>query len=149
MTTAILDPGRVVLGATARDKTMAIEMVGGLLVRDGLADEGYVQSMLEREASMSTYVGSGIAIPHGMTADLVRETGLALVQFPAGVKFGDEIAHVLIGIAAKGDEHLGVLSNLAEVLKDGFTAGRLCRATSSQEVMDLLCRPSSWEGERP
>lgn len=148
MATPVLDPRRIILGASAPDKAAAIRMVGRLLVRDGLADEGYVESMLEREASVSTYVGNGIAIPHGLTADLVRETGLAFVQFPAGIRFDGEVAYVLIGIAAKGDEHLGILANLAGILQDESVANRLCRATSIQDVTDLLCLPSSQEGEK-
>lgn len=149
MTTVVLDPRRIILGASARDKVRAIKLVGSMLVRDGLADEGYVASMLEREASMSTYVGNGIAIPHGMTADLVRETGLAFAQFPAGVDFDGETAYVLIGIAAKGEEHLDVLANLAAVLEDEAIACRLWTTTSTRDVIDLLCKSPSQEGEGP
>ena len=147
MATSVLHPSRIALGASARDRAEAIELVGSLLVRDGLADEGYVESMQEREASMSTYVGNGIAIPHGMTADLVRETGLAFAQFPSGIDFEGEKAYVLIGIAAKGEEHLGVLANLAAILEDESIACRLWTAASIQDVMNLLCGTPQQGGE--
>ncbi|MFI6575295.1 PTS sugar transporter subunit IIA [Nocardiopsis sp. NPDC050513] len=128
------------LGRTAADRADAVDQCGALLVELGAVEPGYVPAMHEREASISTFVGEGIAIPHGTDASrsLVKETALAFVQFPDGVDWGGSTAYVAIGIAASGDEHLGVLSSLASVLTDPERAARLRSVTDPSEVLALL-----------
>ncbi|MFD6953690.1 PTS sugar transporter subunit IIA [Nocardiopsis sp. TSRI0078] len=128
------------LGRTAADRAEAIDQCGALLVELGAVEPGYVGAMHEREASIPTFVGEGVAIPHGTDASraLVRRTALAVVQFPDGVDWGGSTVHVAIGIAASGDEHLGVLSSLAGILTDPAKAARLRAATAPSDVVDLL-----------
>lgn len=128
------------LGRVAADRAEAIEQCGALLIELGAVDPGYVTAMHEREASVPTFVGEGVAIPHGTDASrvLVKETALAVIQFPDGVDWGGPTVHVAIGIAAFGEEHLGVLSSLAGVLTDPEKAARLRAATTPSEVVDLL-----------
>ena len=74
--------------------------------------------MLARERDISTYIGQGIAIPHGENAvkKHVIKTGLVVMQYPQGVKFSDEnVAHLIVGIAGKGDDHLAIIANLATI----------------------------------
>jgi mannitol/fructose-specific phosphotransferase system IIA component len=99
-----------------------------------------VSAMHEREASVPTFVGEGVAIPHGTDASrsLVRRTALAVVQFPDGVDWGGPTVHVAIGIAASGEEHLGVLSSLAGILTDPDRAARLRAAATPSDVVELL-----------
>lgn len=133
------------LGRTAADRADAIEQCGGLLVELGAVEPGYVSAMHEREASVSTFVGEGVAIPHGTDASrvLVRRTALAVLQFPDGVDWGGPTVHLAIGIAASGEEHLGVLSSLAGILTDPEKAARLRSAATPSDVFDLLAPTQS------
>src|SRR5687767_14749600 len=109
------------LGQSAASKVEAIRLVGQVLVDAGFIEPGYIDSMLRREGISATYLGSGIAIPHGTpdARELVRQTGVAVVQFPRGVDWGkDGQARVVVGIAARSDEHIQVLANLTGVLGD-------------------------------
>ncbi|WDZ90288.1 PTS sugar transporter subunit IIA [Nocardiopsis sp. HUAS JQ3] len=128
------------LGREAADRADAIDQCGALLVELGAVEPGYVPAMHEREASIPTFVGEGVAIPHGTDASraLVKRTALAVVQFPGGVDWGGPTVHVAIGIAASGDEHLGVLSSLAGILTDPEKAARLRSADTTSDVLELL-----------
>ncbi len=136
----MLTADAVRLNRTATGRTDAIDQCGALLVELGAVEPGYVSAMHEREASVPTFVGEGVAIPHGTDASrsLVRRTALAVVQFPDGVDWGGPTVHVAIGIAASGEEHLGVLSSLAGILTDPDRAARLRAAATPSDVVELL-----------
>ena len=110
-----LESANVRVGAVAESKEDAIRQVAALLVRSHCIDPGYAESMLAREQVANTYLGKGVAIPHGMPKDreLIQRTGIAVLQVPAGVPWqtGDT-ARLIVGIAARSDEHLDILSNL-------------------------------------
>jgi phosphocarrier protein FPr len=121
---SILTENLVGLGASAASKEDAIRQAGQLLVDGGCVSANYVAGMLAREATMSTFLGNGVAIPHGMhenRAD-IQKTGISVLQLPAGVVWDDddpdEKVHLVIGIAAASDEHMDILMNLAEVVED-------------------------------
>jgi mannitol/fructose-specific phosphotransferase system IIA component len=136
-----LTPDLVQLGAVARDKADAIRLAGELLVRAGVVEAGYVAGMHAREETMSTYLGSGVAIPHGTFDEvgLIKRTGISVVQIPAGVEWeAGERAYVIVGIAAIGDEHVDVLSRLAEVVEDEALTRALVVATDPAEVVACL-----------
>lgn len=140
MTDTVLAPTAVVVGATASDKDEAIDRVGGLLVEHGYVTPDYIGAMRDREAIISTYLGNGIALPHGTSeaqAAILR-TGLAVVQYPAGVPWGDEPAKLVIGLAATSDEHIGILSRLAGILGDAELCERLARSTDPGEIHRVL-----------
>ena len=139
-TDLVLSTDAVRLGRTARDRADAIDQCGALLVELGAVEPGYVTAMHEREASIPTFVGEGVAIPHGTDASraLVRKAALAVVQFPEGVDWGGPTVRVAIGIAASGEQHLRVLSSLAGVLTDPERAERLRSADDPDEVLELL-----------
>ncbi|MCI4234117.1 fused PTS fructose transporter subunit IIA/HPr protein [Dickeya dianthicola] len=129
------------LGASAGSKEEAIRQVAAALTEAGCVSEGYVEGMLQRELQTSTYLGSGIAIPHGTTdtRDLVRKTGVQVFQFPQGIAWGeDQTAYVVLGIAARSDEHLALLRQLTHVLSDDRVAVRLASTTSADELRGLL-----------
>lgn len=146
----VLTPDLVQLGAVAADKGEAIRQAGELLVRAGCVEPGYVAGMLTREQTMSTYLGSGVAIPHGTLAELalVRRTAISVLQVPAGVEWEPgEIAYLVIGIAAVGDEHINVLARLGEVVEDEALTRELLAASDPASVVACLSRPSSETGE--
>jgi multiphosphoryl transfer protein len=140
VTDAVLAPSAVVVGAAAKDKEEAIERVGGLLVEHGYVTPDYVTAMRAREAIISTYLGNGIALPHGTSEAqaTILKTGLAVVQYPAGVPWGDEPAKLVIGLAATSDEHIGILSRLAGILGDAELCERLARAEDPLEIHRVL-----------
>ncbi|HYF65264.1 MAG TPA: HPr family phosphocarrier protein, partial [Herpetosiphonaceae bacterium] len=132
------------LGAAATSKDDAIRQVGWMLIEGGFIEPGYVTSMLGREQQANTFLGNGIAIPHGMGQDreLIRRTGIAVLQLPAGVEWKDgERARLLIGIAARSDEHLTLLANLVDVLGDEAVAERLATTADPAEIIARLTRP--------
>jgi PTS system mannitol-specific IIA component len=136
----LLSADQVVLGGTAADWEDAVRQVGAVLVTSGAVTEGYVDAMVERERSVSTFVGEGVAIPHGTLAgrDLVTRDALCVVQFPEGVDWhGDEIV-MCIGIAARGDGHVPILARLAELLMEPDRADALRTATTAGDVVALL-----------
>lgn len=139
----LLDPSRILLHEAAADRTAAVRQAGELLVVAGAVDPSYTASMLEREDSVSTYMGEGVAIPHGTAGGkaAVRADAMTVVRYPAGVDWGNGTAHVVIGIAAVGEGHLPVLAALAEVLTDPERATRLRAATEVDEVLELLTAP--------
>ncbi|HAS6389574.1 TPA: HPr family phosphocarrier protein [Vibrio vulnificus] len=131
----------ITLQQSADNKLDAIKSIAAALTEKGLVEQGYVEGMLNREAQNSTFLGNGIAIPHGTTdtRDLVQNTGVAVHHFPHGVDWGDgNKVYLAIGIAAKSDEHLGILKQLTKVLSADGVETRLQHATTEQEIIALL-----------
>lgn len=116
----VLRQENVKIGLPSVSREEAITAAGKMLVASGYVDEGYVQGMLNREHDLSTYIGKGIAIPHGENAvkDTIKKTGIVICQYPDGVKFGDETAYLVIGIAGVGNDHLAILANIATMVGD-------------------------------
>ncbi|EJU9785045.1 TPA: fused PTS fructose transporter subunit IIA/HPr protein [Vibrio vulnificus] len=131
----------ITLQQSADNKLDAIKSIAAALTAKGLVEQGYVEGILNREAQNSTFLGNGIAIPHGTTdtRDLVQNTGVAVHHFPHGVDWGDgNKVYLAIGIAAKSDEHLGILKQLTKVLSADGVETRLQQATTEQEIIALL-----------
>ena len=116
----VIDADGIRLNQKPVSKEEAIRAAGELLVKQGCVDEAYVDAMIEREKLLTTYMGMGLAIPHGTSEakDSVKKTGIVLVQYPDGVDFGDEKAQLVFGIAGIGDEHLDLLQKICEALED-------------------------------
>lgn len=136
-----LSKSDITLGQKADDKFKAIQNIAGDLTAKGLVDSGYVEGMLNRENQNSTFLGNGIAIPHGTTdtRGLVKETGVAVHHFPEGIDWADgNRVYVAIGIAAKSDEHLGILKQLTKVLAADGVEEKLKQAKSEDEIIALL-----------
>jgi len=133
----------IFLNQYAKNKEEAIYIVGKNLVKQGYAKFDYINSMLEREKIASTWLGESIALPHGTIEgkDSVLRTGVIFCQFPQGVHFGEEvndIAYLVIGIAAKNNEHIMVVSNITNALDNQETIKKLSNTTSVQEALSLL-----------
>ncbi len=128
------------IGAAASNKQDAIQQVAAALAAAGCVSPAYVDGMLQRELQTSTYLGNGIAIPHGTTdtRDLVLKTGVQVFQFPQGIAWGEETAYVVLGIAARSDEHLALLRQLTHVLSDENVAERMAKTASAEELRSLL-----------
>ena len=128
------------LGQKPVTKEEAIQTAGELLEKLGYVDDSYVEAMQERERLVSTYMGMGVAIPHGTTQvkDTVKKTGIVLLQYPEGVDFGAEKAQLVFGIAGIGDEHLDLLSKLCTLLKDPALLETLKSTDDVQWVLEQL-----------
>lgn len=128
------------LGLTPVTKEEAIEAAGNLLEELGYVDGTYVTAMQEREKLVSTYIGMGVAIPHGTTQakGTVKKTGIVFLQYPEGVDFGIEKAQLVFGIAGIGDEHLELLSRLCTLLEDPDRLETLKTTDDVQWVLEQL-----------
>ncbi|MGP3593782.1 PTS mannitol transporter subunit IICBA [Vagococcus sp. WN89Y] len=133
----------IFLGRTASNKEEAIRFAGEQLVKGGYVQPEYVDAMLEREKLTPTYLGESIAVPHGTVEakDRVLKTGVVFCQYPDGVRFGedeDDIARLVIGIAARNNEHIQVITSLTNALDDETVIERLAHTDSVEEVLALL-----------
>lgn len=138
---SILSVDKVKLNVKVNDKFEAIRIAGELLVQAGHAEASYVDSMIDRENTLSTYMGGGLAIPHGTNEakGKIKSTGLSIVQIPDGVDFGEgEKAYLVIGIAAIGDDHMEILTNVAMVCSDDENLERIVKAETPQQLIEIF-----------
>ncbi|HIF5504436.1 TPA: PTS mannitol transporter subunit IICBA [Pasteurella multocida] len=143
-TAFVLTEKQVFLGLKAANKEEAIRFAGERLVESGFVLPSYVDAMFEREKMVSTYLGEGIAVPHGTieAKDVVLKTGVVVCQYPEGVKFNedeeDSIAKLVIGIAAKNNEHLQVVSAITNALDNEDAIRILSETDDVEKVLALL-----------
>ena len=146
MPEALIRPELVQLGAAPADKTAAIRQAGQLLVAAGCIAPAYVQSLLAREQTANTYLGSGVAIPHGQIADrhLIERTGIAVLQAPGGVEWNaGQRATLIFAIAAQSDEHLALLRRLTRLLQDEATLQKLACTADAGDILRALELPAA------
>lgn len=123
-------------------KEEATIMAGEILLKNGYIEKEYIDSMLEKleTQSFATYIGNGVAIPHGMAegSKHVNHTGISVIQVPEGVLWNEEMAYVIVGIAANSNDHMGVLSALADAIEEEDDAKKLWKETSTENIFNLL-----------
>jgi mannitol/fructose-specific phosphotransferase system IIA component len=136
----VLTKDLVVVSGSARTREDAIREAGGLLVASGAVTPEYVDAMAERERTVSTFMGNGLAIPHGTneSKDTIVRSAVSLVRYDEPVDWGGNPVRVVVGIAGKNDEHLGILGKIAVVFSDEDEARRVLDATSVDELYDVL-----------
>jgi PTS system mannitol-specific IIA component len=136
----LLDRAAVRLDAAAVDRDDAIRQCGRALLGVGAVDSSYIEAMVERERSVPTYVGEGVAIPHGTLAgkEAVRHDAICVLRFPGGVDWDGNHVVLCVGIAARGDGHVRLLSELAQILLDPERARALRETADVDEVIRLL-----------
>jgi len=140
VTDDVLSEKSIVLDGTARTRDESITEAGRLLVAAGAVDESYIDAMHEREKSVSTMMGNGLAIPHGTNEakPTIRRTAISFVRYAAPIDWNGQPAVFVVGIAGAGDDHLAVLSQLAGVFTDDDAIARLRAATAPAEVLAAL-----------
>ena len=139
-----LEGSNIQLDARADSKTDAIRKVGKLLVDSGNIKSAYIDSMLGREKVANTFLGNGIAIPHGLPKDreLILRTGIAVLQIPTGVEWNPgETVYLVVGIAARSDEHIAILTNLTHVLDDERLIQKLSTTKNAEDIFKCLTSP--------
>lgn len=136
----ILVPEGIILNQKSVTKEEAITAAGQLLTDLGYVDKEYIPLMLEREKIVTTYIGMGLAIPHGTTHDegIIHKTGIVLIQYPEGIDFGDEKARLVIGIAGKGGEHMEILSKICTALEDETILEKMKTTDDKEWIMKQL-----------
>ena len=136
----LLTPERILTGLAAEPMEDAVRRAGHLLEAAGCVKEGYAEAMLERERITSTYMGAGLALPHGTAAakDSVLRSGICVLQYPEGIDYAGETAYLIIGIAGVGDAHLDMLARLSSILEDEAVLERLSHEAKAEEILQTL-----------
>jgi len=137
----ILTVEKIRVQADVKTRDEAIRLAGQLLVDAGHVAAAYIDKMLEREAMVSTYMGGGLAIPHGTkeAKALIASTGISIVQIPAGVDYEDgEKAYLVVGIAAAGDEHMDILTNIAMICAEDDNLDALVQTDSAEAMLRIF-----------
>ncbi len=141
MTAVQLTTDLIKLGASSTNREDAIRLAASLLVEQGFIDPAYLDSFFKREAVANTFLGNGVAIPHGIPEDrhLIHRTGIAVVQLPHGVEWGvNQTARLVVAIAAQSDEHLALLRRLTRLLGDSATLDRLATTLDPEDMANAL-----------
>jgi len=131
----------VVIGLPSVDQIDAIRFVGAILVERGHVTEQYIDAMVEREERVPTYLGNGVALPHGTfeSGDLIKSTGIVVAQYPHGIDWaGNGMARIVIGLAADGDDHAQAMAQIADALRDEEVAEELGVTTDHQFLYEAL-----------
>lgn len=138
--TNVLDLDRIRLSGSARTRDDAIREVGALLVDSGSVTQAYADAMFDREEAVSTYMGNFLAIPHGTNEakDGILHSALAVIRYDEPLDWNGNPVRFVVGIAGKGDEHLGILSGVAIAFSDEATVEKLLAAATPQDVADLI-----------
>ena len=132
----------ILTGQVFSSKKEATIVAGEILFENGYIEKEYIESMLEKleTQSFATYIGNGVAIPHGMAegSKHVKHTGISVIQVPDGVLWNEEMAYVIVGIAANSDDHMGVLAALADAIEEEDDAKELWKESSVDNIYNRL-----------
>ncbi|WP_413642731.1 PTS mannitol transporter subunit IICBA [Mycobacterium sp. RTGN5] len=136
----VLTVESIVLAGTATTRDAAISEAGRLLVACGAVEPSYVDAMHEREGSVSTYMGNGLAIPHGTNEakDSIRHTGISFVRYTEPIDWNGKPAEFVVGIAGAGKDHMALLTKIAGVFLNKDEVARLRDATSAEQIQSVL-----------
>lgn len=140
MATELITEAGIVLGSTASSPEEAVAQCGELLVKLGAATKAYGAAMWEREQLFSSAIGAGFAIPHGtgVSRAHVKFDQLVYLQLASPIKWGDEEVRCVLGIASRGDGHVEILGNMAELLQDEDNLKVFHHSSSAAEILELI-----------
>lgn len=135
----LLELKNIRLGCAPKAKEEVIRDAGRMLFNSGYVNEDYIDAMLKRELTFATNIGNGIALPHGVEEAKkdIKRSGIAVMVFPEGTDWGGEKVKLVIGIAGVGEDHLEILSTIAECLADPADVERIT-TMSSQEIYNIF-----------
>lgn len=143
MSDTMLTEKTIRLHAAFSNKDEAIRACGELLLQAGYIEPAYIDAMIQRDTLSTTYIGNSVAVPHGTEAakPMVKKTGLAVVQVPGGVDFGKgRVAKLLIAVAAKGNEHIDLLTDIAQICIDDEQLQKLLSANNPKDILEIIGR---------
>lgn len=139
----LVEKENIYLGLETVTKEEAIRFAGNKLIEAGYVTDDYVDSMLNREKMLSTYMGHGVAIPHGDrdSKDLILKSGIVVLQYKNGIKFEDgNVAEIIIGSAGKGNDHLKILAGLASMFKNPEVIDIFTSTNSADAIYNYLVK---------
>lgn len=138
--TPLLKKENILLGLPSESRDDAIKRAGELLIDSGYVSTEYVDAMFQREEIVSTFIGNGVAIPHGVgkARDLIKNSGLVVLQYPNGIDYNGNTCYLVIAISGKDNEHIKILSNIAETLSDDDEAKALWKTTDVESVYNTF-----------
>lgn len=138
----ILAKASIILGCKSTNSDEAIVAVGKLLQDKGYVEAPYIQGMLNRDHDLTTYIGNDLAIPHGEydVKDYVKNTGIAVMIYPDGINWNGNNVRIVIGIAAKGNDHMEILTNIALKLSDMSTVDEIVASNNIDYIYDVLTK---------
>jgi len=138
--TPVLLKKNILLGLESVKRDDAIQRAGGMLIEDGYVSEQYIDAMFEREAIVSTFIGNGVAIPHGVgkSRNLIKKSGVVVLQYPNGIDYNGNTCYLVIGISGKDNDHIKILSNIAEQLGELEKAQELWKTQDLEKVYDIF-----------
>ncbi|MFB2554698.1 PTS sugar transporter subunit IIA [Herbiconiux liangxiaofengii] len=137
---SVIEASQIRLDGTARTKEEAIREAADILVAAGAVEAGYLDYMLQREATVSTYMGNFLAIPHGTNEgkDTILDSALSFVRYDEPLDWGGEQVRFVVGIAGKDGGHMDILTKIAIVFSDEDEVAKLLAASSADEVLQIL-----------
>lgn len=138
--TPILKKENIKLGLESVTRDEAINQAGQMLVEHGYVSEEYIDAMYQREDIVSTYIGNGVAIPHGVGKQrgLIKKSGIVVLQYPNGIDYNGNTAYLVIGISGKDNDHIKILSNIAEQLGEIEKAQELWKTSDIDNVYHIF-----------
>ena len=136
----IFSEENIVLKASFANKKQAIEACADIFINNGYTGPSYKNDMIARDADVSVYMGNGVALPHGLNSskETIKKSGICFIQVPQGVSFDGQIAYLLIGVAGRGEEHVAILGQIAQILLEEENINALKSASTKKQVMDIL-----------
>lgn len=136
----ILNENNILLNESFSSKEESIIAAGQVLVNNGYVYKEYIDSMLERDKKLSVYLGNNVAIPHGLydSEPYIIKSGVSIIQVPNGVKFIDEVAYIIIGIAGKNNTHIDILSKIATVISEEENVNRIRKFKNKKDILDIF-----------
>jgi PTS system mannitol-specific IIC component len=139
----VLQPENIQLHLSPLPRNEAIRRAGQILVDGGYVGPDYIDAMLEREKELSTYLGHGVAIPHGggEAKKKIKHSGISILQFPEGIDFEGKTAYLVMGIAGVGNQHLKIIAGLAKIIGDDKLMARLREVTDCEFVLEQFLHP--------
>ena len=140
MTRDILGLGQVRIHAGSVSRIEAMKEAAEILEAAGAVTASYFDAMQQREATISTYMGNELAIPHGLneTKGTILDSALSFVRYDGGVDWDGNQVTFVVGIAGKGGEHIQLLSHIALLFSDEDDVEKLRAAQSPEELYELL-----------
>lgn len=138
--TPVLKKENIFLGLKSVSRDEAIKKAGSVLSESGYVAPEYVEAMFKREDIVSTFIGNGVAIPHGVgdARSLIKSSGLVVLQYPDGIEYNGNECHLVIGISGKDNDHIKILANIAEQLSDEDKAQKLWKTTDLDFVYSVF-----------
>lgn len=136
----ILQLDNILVNLPCMKKNQAIKTAADLLVKQGYVTDYYYDLMLKRERECETYIGNGIAIPHGVKGSetQIKNSGIVVLQFKDGIDYDGNKAYLVIGIAGRDNEHIEILSKIACIIQYKENVNKIVRCNTKKEVYDLL-----------